>query len=345
MNATDRRLRCLVRRARACVRTRAALIERCGVGADDRVLVALSGGVDSTALLLCAWAWSGGRNAPALVGAAHVHHHLRAAEADADADHCAQVCAQLGVPLQVVHVHPTRERCGIAASARRLRLAALERCAVDADATVVLFAHHADDVLETLLMRLGRGTAHRGLALIPWSRRASPQSAVRFARPTLGCTRAQLESLCTRCAVAWREDRSNSNTQSARGWLRARITPLLRERWPRIAQHAVHASGHARDGAWALSQIALRAPWSAARIPRSVPREVGAQRAAAILGFHPLLRASGIAPRVLRAVARAACDPSTRTRTFTADGVRIEVRSRELVIECSAAHALKRRVP
>lgn len=307
-------------------------------------MVALSGGVDSTALLLCAWAWSGGRDAPALVGAAHVHHHLRAAEADADADHCAQLCAQLGVSLQVVHVHPTRGRTGISASARRLRLAALERCAVEAGATVVLFAHHADDVLETLLMRLGRGTAHRGLALIPWSRHASPQSAVRFVRPALGCTRAQLESLCSRCAVAWREDRSNSNIRSARGWLRARITPLLRERWPRIAQHAVDASGHARDGAWALSQIALRPHWSSTHIPRSVPSEVGAQRTAAILGFHPLLRESGIAPRVLRAVARAACDANTRTRTFTSDDVRIEVRSRELVIECRAAPARARRV-
>jgi len=321
------------------VRARAALQERCGIGGGDRVLVALSGGVDSTALLLFAWAWSGGRNAPTLAGAVHVHHHLRGAEADADADHCARLCAQLGVPLQVVHVHPTKGRSGIAASARKLRLAALETCAVEAGADAVLFAHHADDVLETLLMRLGRGTAHRGLALIPWSRSASPQSAVRFVRPALGCTRRQLESLCRLCAVPWREDQSNRSTQSARGWLRTQITPLLRERWPRIAQHAGDAAGIARDGAWALSQIALRVPWSSARIARSALREVGAVRAAAILAFHPLLRESGIAPRTLRAVARAACDRETRTRTFIDGTAHIEVRSRDLVIECASADA------
>ena len=342
MNATDRRLRCVVRRARTCVRARAALRERCGVGGGDRVLVALSGGADSTALLLCAWAWSGGANAPTLEGAVHVHHHLRGAQADADADHCARLCAQLGVPLQVVHVHPTNGRSGIAASARRLRLAALERCATEAGATAVLFAHHADDVLETLLMRLGRGTAHRGLALIPWTRPASAKSAVRFVRPALECTHVQLESLCHLCAVPWREDRSNWSTRSARGWLRTHITPLLRERWPRTAQHAVDAAGIARDGAWALAQIAARVPWSLARIPRSVLREVGAERSAAILAFHPLLRDSGIAPRTLRAVARAACDRETRPRSFVDGTARIEVRSRDLVMQGALADAPSR---
>jgi len=332
VNATDRRLRCHVRRAGASLRARAALRERCGIGGGDRVLVALSGGVDSTALLLCAWAWSGGRHAPTLAGAVHVHHHLRGADADADADHCARLCAQLGVPLEIVHVHPTKDRSGLAASARRLRLAALEHCAAESGAAAVLFAHHADDVLETLLMRLGRGTAHRGLALIPWSRPASPKSRVRFVRPALGCTRAQLESLCQRCALSWREDRSNVSEQSARGWLRMHVTPLLRARWPRTARHAVDMADLARDGAWALSQIASRAPWSSQRIPRSVVREVGAQRAAAILAFHPLLRESGVAPRTLRAVARAAEDREMRPRSFTDGAVRLDVRARDLVL-------------
>ena len=340
MVATDRRLQCQVRRTRVCVKARTALRERCGIGGSDRVLVAFSGGVDSTALLLCAWAWNRSRNAPPLVGAVHVHHHLRAIDADADAQHCARLCAELGVPLQTVDVFPSKGRSGIAASARRLRLAALESCAVEAGAGAVLMAHHADDVLETLLMRLGRGTAHRGLALIPWSRAASSRSSVRFARPLLGCTRAQLESLCHLCAVPWREDRSNASMQSARGWLRAHVTPRLRERWPRIALHAIDAAGIARDGAWALAQIASRPPWSAARVQRSALRDVGAERAAAIMAFHPLLRESAITPRTLRAVARAACDEETRLRTFLDGFARIEVRSKEIRIDHSNDRAL-----
>jgi len=315
------------------VRARAALHERCAIGGGERVLVALSGGVDSTALLMCAWAWAGGRNAATLVGAVHVHHHLRGADADADAEHCARLCATLSIPLQTVHVHPTKDRGGVAASARRLRLAALETCAVEADASAVLFAHHADDVLETLLMRLGRGTANRGLALIPWSRSASLKSTVRFARPLLGCTRVQLESLCRLCAVGWREDASNQSARSARGWLRANVTPVLQQRWPRIAQHAVDAAGVARDGSWALAQIASRTPWCGARVSRTVMREVGAARSAAVLSFHPLLRDSRFSPRTLREVARAACDCETRTRSFVCGAVRLSVRARELVVE------------
>jgi tRNA(Ile)-lysidine synthetase-like protein len=332
VNATDRRLRCRVRRSRVCVKARTALHERCAIGGGERVIVALSGGADSTALLMCAWAWAGGRNAVTLAGAVHVHHHLRGADADADADHCARLCATLCIPLQTVHVHPTKHGGGISASARRLRLAALETCAVEADASAVLLAHQADDVLETLLMRLGRGTAHRGLALIPWSRPASPKSTVRFARPLLGCTRVQLESLCRLCAVGWREDASNQSAQSARGWLRAKITPVLLQRWPRMAQHAVDAAGVARDGSWALAQIAAHAPWSGARVSRAVMREVGPARSAAILGFHPLLRDSGFTPRTLREVARAACDQQTRTRSFECGAVRLSVGARECVV-------------
>ena len=133
--------------------------------------VGLSGGADSTALLLaCAQRW------PGQLQAIHVHHGLQAA-ADGFEQHCRQLCAQLQVPLQVQRVD-ARPAPGQSPedAARQARYQAFSAVALDGKARVAIksiaLAHHADDQVETLLLALSRGAGVAGLAAMPaqWQR-------------------------------------------------------------------------------------------------------------------------------------------------------------------------------
>ncbi len=307
------------------------------------MLVGLSGGADSTALLVLARALAHGERgageAPdanglpgrAQVHALYVHHHLRV-EADGEVDHCAKLCTRLGVPFTVADVHPTRARSGLAADARRLRHAALTSHAKAIGANWILLAHHADDQLETLLMRIGRGAGNRGLAAIPWVRRASAKSSIRIARPLLSIERSQIETFCRECDLAWCEDASNLSIKSARGLLRMRVVPALRERWPAIAEHALLASEAARSGAWALGRIAVMEGWTKPIIPRTLLRLHGPQRAAALLASALEQRSISLSLRVIRLVAQSACDRTVRPRVFQDAGYVLTLTAKDLTI-------------
>lgn len=319
------------RRHGLCAEFEKNLKERCGWKAGEKLLIGLSGGADSTALLLLAAVLAQRDKKTFGINAVYVHHHLRAA-ADHEVTHCAQLCAQLGIGFCAVDVHPTRGRSGLAADARRLRHAALADCAVKSDSGWILLAHHSDDVLETLLMRIGRGAGNRGLTTIPWVRRSAPKSSIRVARPFLSITRAQIEEFCRHCEVAWCDDASNSNINSARGLLRDQIVPTLRERWPGIAQHALHASEAARSGEWALKQIALLEGWTNSKIPRKLLKSRGPELSAALLASALRQRSISISLRMIRQVVAAACDRTVRPRIFHEEGVTISLNARVLSI-------------
>ncbi len=186
-----------------------------------RLCVAYSGGADSTALL-AALASLRARHHYEL-RALHVNHHLqpgaagfaRAARATARA---------LGVPCRVLDA-PVRVARGESpeAAARAARYAAL-RAELRAGEWLLL-AQHQDDQVESLLLQLLRGAGVAGLA-------AMPESAGSVLRPLLGVTRAQLQAYLGRRSLAWSEDPSNADERYGRNFLRARVLPLLRERWP-----------------------------------------------------------------------------------------------------------------
>lgn len=293
------------------------------------MVVGLSGGVDSTALLVLAAVLAERESARAALHAVYVHHHLRA-EADQDVAHCANLCGVLGVEFSVVHVHPVAAKKGLAAEARRLRHRALARHAKQVGAKWILLAHQSDDVLETLIMRIGRGVFVRGLSAIPWRRKVSPQSDISVARPLLSVTREELVQLCRAVGIAWREDASNANVNSARGFLRANVLGPLRTRWPRSASHAVDACDAARSGAWALAQIAVRDGWCEQVVPREQIRARGAVLASALLVSACRKRAIELSPRTIRAAVDAACGPEVRPRTFTDANASITVNARAL---------------
>ncbi|MCC6678876.1 MAG: tRNA lysidine(34) synthetase TilS [Phycisphaerales bacterium] len=204
------------------------------VGPAGSTLLACSGGADSSALVL-AMAGLG----PAMV-VAHVVHDLRpAAAARADRDAVAELAARSGLRMVEARVR-VRGRGGNAEGvARRLRYAALARLAVKEGCVFVATAHHADDQLETVLMRLMRGAGPAGLGGIAPRRRLAP--GVELVRPMLGVTREEAEGLCRARGWEWREDATNQDESRVRAKLRKRVLPVLREIRPDAAARAARS--------------------------------------------------------------------------------------------------------
>jgi tRNA(Ile)-lysidine synthase len=242
------------------------------------LLVAVSGGADSTALLLALH-----RLAPALrleLHAAHLHHGLRGAEADADLRFVRRLCAGLGLPLDAARwdTRARMRRRGLSGQdgLRVLRREFLAAAARRAGAGAVVTAHTADDQLETLLMRLGRGAGLPGLAgMRPATRRAGPGGErLLWLKPLLGATRAMIEADLTAAGQAWREDRSNRDPRYTRSRVRHEAIPALgRALLPRagaararelLALRAVRATAAARAAAVALERLAARVPGATA---------------------------------------------------------------------------------
>ena len=184
-------------------------------------VVAVSGGADSTALLLglVALAPPGAR-----LVVAHAEHDLRATAA-ADREFVATLAARLGLPFVwrrlAVHAADDEAGTGIEARARRLRYRFLEEVAGEHGGRHVLVAHTADDQAETILHRILRGTGPAGLAGMAVARELC--AGVALLRPLLAVGRSAVREYLVAEAEAWREDESNVDVRFARNFLRHEI--------------------------------------------------------------------------------------------------------------------------
>ena len=173
------------------------------------------------------------------LAAIHVDHGLQP-DSSAWAEHCRQVCAALGVPLTVrrlaIHRRPGES---LEAVAREGRYALLRELAGPGE--LVLTAQHQDDQAETLLLALLRGSGVKGLAAMPM---AAPLGEARLLRPLLGYSRAQLLACAQARGLRWLEDPSNANPAFDRNFLRARVLPVLAERWPACAASLARTAAH-----------------------------------------------------------------------------------------------------
>lgn len=213
-----------------------------------RVVVAFSGGLDSSVLLHRLAAQPGIRERG--LRALHVHHGLHA-RADEWAAHCAVTCAELGIALQVTRVSVARDSgLGLEAAARAARLGAFA-AALDAD-DVIALAHHQDDQAETFLLRALRASGPEGLAAMrPWRSFAAGW----MWRPLLGRSRAAIEAWAGEQGLAWIEDPANVDPAHDRNLLRREVLPLLRRRWPGTAASLARSAALCAEAADRLAPL------------------------------------------------------------------------------------------
>ncbi|EMQ0963659.1 tRNA lysidine(34) synthetase TilS [Citrobacter braakii] len=199
------------------------------------ILVAFSGGLDSTVLLHQLVLWRA-QNPEVALRAIHIHHGL-SPQADSWVQHCESVCAQWQVPLVVERVQLEDDGLGIEAQARRARYQAFAQTLLPGE--VLMTAQHLDDQCETFLLALKRGSGPAGLSAMGES---SPFAGTQLIRPLLAQTREALEVWARQHELCWIEDESNQDDAYDRNFLRLRVTPLLQQRWPHFAQAAARSA-------------------------------------------------------------------------------------------------------
>jgi tRNA(Ile)-lysidine synthase len=205
------------------------------------LMVALSGGLDST-VLLAALAADRDASRPTPLRAVHVDHGLHADSARWSA-HCSRLAAALEVPFEQASVdaRPGRGESPEAA-ARAARYALLAERLMPGE--VLLTAHHADDQLESILLQWLRGGGVRAVAGM---RAAGRFAAGWHARPLLGFTREELQAWALQSRLQWLSDPSNLDPRFDRNYLRLEVLPVLRRRWPAAARTAGRVAAQASE--------------------------------------------------------------------------------------------------
>lgn len=197
-------------------------------GAPQTLLIGVSGGADSVALLrlLCALRAEEGLS----LYAVHVQHDLRA-NAGLDAEFVVSLCAALGVPCAVRPVHVER-RGSVEDAARKARYVAFSDEYSKKDAQALVLAHHLNDQAETVLLHLAYGA---GAGALGGMRALSARGGMTILRPLLSVRRSELTAYLSELKQGWREDGTNADTRFTRNFLRHDILPALEARMPGAA--------------------------------------------------------------------------------------------------------------
>ncbi len=234
-----------------------------GVSPTTPVLLALSGGADSVALLHLLHAWK--EEYGFSLTAAHVHHGIRGEEADRDAEFCRALCEELGVELCLLKTDipalAEKRGKGLEETAREVRYEWLASLMCERELPLLATAHHADDHLETVLFRLSRGTGLRGLSGISPARPFGKGSLV---RPLLSLSREQILSLCREKGWGYVTDSTNADPDYARNRLRTQVVPVLEALFGVPQKRVLELSARLREDEEFLS-VQAQAALSSAR--------------------------------------------------------------------------------
>lgn len=225
--------------------------EKSLLASGDHVLVALSGGADSVALLLTLHRLS--TQFHLHLTAVYINHGLRPKAARAEELFCRELCEGLNVPLQIeradVKLLAKEQGVGIEEAGRTLRYNAFARLADQLGCTKVATGHHADDQAETVLFRVLRGTGTSGLAGI------QPRRGM-VVRPLLSCTRTDIIEFLSSSGVSFCEDRSNRDQRFSRNYLRHTLLPQIRQRLnPNVDRALQNLADNAADSEAIVAKI------------------------------------------------------------------------------------------
>lgn len=243
-----------------------------------RICAALSGGADSVCLLDCLQRLSGELSLD--ICAVHVQHGLRGAESDRDEQFCRDFCQSRHIPLTVcredVRRYAAKKRLSIETAARECRYQAFEKAC---EQGYIATAHTASDNMETLLLRICRGTGLRGLCGIPPVRG-------RYIRPMLYLSREDVENYLWEKGLSFVTDSTNAEDSYSRNYVRLHIVPRLRHLNPSLFRTLSSMTGSLREDMDFLEKNAASV-WEQCRQPDGSVR--GLEK------FHPALQARCIA--------------------------------------------------
>ncbi len=276
------------------------------ISSGAHVLVAVSGGADSVALLSVLRAW--GRERPLRLTAAHFNHGLRGRAAQADARFVRALCADWNIPCRVGRADGAGRGRGAGVSvemaARKARYAFLERTARAVGANLLATGHTSDDQAETVLMRLMRGAGMHGWGGMRLQRPRAP--GLTHIRPLLNTARCEVMEYLQQEGLAWREDESNRDLRFTRNRVRHETLPLLeRSLNPNVRETLCRMADLCReDSAW-LDQLAQKileqcqtvgsaAPGGRLRVAPLLRQPLAARRRVLLLW----LRGQGVAAHV-----------------------------------------------
>jgi tRNA(Ile)-lysidine synthase len=224
---------------------------------DGTVVVAVSGGADSTALLLAIEELRTNHKLHTAICVAHLDHKLRKTSSK-DAKWVADLAAKLGFKSVIgrskVAEAARAENDNLEQAARDARYAFLERTAKRVSANYVLTAHTMDDQAETILLRLMRGSAGAGLGGMESLRPLAKNSSIKLARPLLWARRIETEAYCRLRKVEFLSDEMNDDQRFARVKVRKQLLPLMQSFNNRIVEALSRTAEHLReDGAVLLN--------------------------------------------------------------------------------------------
>ena len=233
----------------------AQFLEALPLPANARILVGLSGGADSCALLHFLSVFFG----PDRLAALHVNHGIRGEEALRDEVFAKIFAESLNVPFFCHHsdvpslVNATGDSPEDAA--RKVRYRALEEVATAHNCTHIALAHHGDDFAETFFLNLARGSGSRGLSSIPAIR---PLGNVTVIRPFLGVSRKEIEEYCTCHHLEYVTDSTNLSDDYARNKLRHHVLPVMRDLNPAFTRKLREAADSLSEDDAYLTSLARR---------------------------------------------------------------------------------------
>ena len=260
----------------------AGFVEREGVlRLGERVLLMLSGGADSMALLALLPGVDARLGLQLRLSALHVDYGARGADSDRDREIVARACAASGVPLQVVRLRRRLSGAGFQARARAFRYERARELAA-AGCDVVATAHNRDDQAETVLYRLTKYASPRGLAGM------RPRDG-ELARPLLCLGATEIREYCGARGIEYGEDVTNARPVYARNALRLEVLPALARLNPRVAETLSDTAAMAAAEADVLAAATAAAAAGAAR--PLAPGDLAALHIAALSAEAPALRA------------------------------------------------------
>jgi tRNA(Ile)-lysidine synthase len=206
---------------------------RCNLGRGEKILAAVSGGLDSMALLFVLHALAGKWRWKIVV--AHFNHRLRGRSSVADENLVRKTAGRLGLAFVCGHADVKRfaheSKLSIEMAARKLRHEFFARAAVQHKISTVALAHHADDQVELFFLRVLRGAGGEGLAGMKWRAPSPVNPKIKLVRPLLGFSKTKILAFARGNKIPFRADATNLSNDFLRNRVRNELLPLLRRHY------------------------------------------------------------------------------------------------------------------